>query len=71
MIIFPPFYFQKLLREEMMYVLITNRKITAYATGHALDQWLPVIDLIVKESGIMHVWKWHVHQKVHGFGRHV
>ena len=30
------------------YVLITNRKTTAYATGHALNQGLPVIDLIVK-----------------------
>ena len=47
-IIFSPFYFQKLWQEEMMYVLITNRKITAYATGHALNQGLPVIDLIVK-----------------------
>ena len=33
---FSPFYFLKLLQEEMMCALITNKKITAYATGHAL-----------------------------------
>ena len=33
-----PFYFLKLLQKEMMRVLITNKKMTAYATGHALSQ---------------------------------
>ena len=48
MIISSPFYNPKLLQEEMR-VLITNKKIAAYATtGHALGQLLPVTDLIVK-----------------------
>ena len=33
-----PFYFLKLLQKEMMRVLITNKKMTTYATGHALSQ---------------------------------